>query len=58
MFFNKTEKNIIDSDDDSDSDEEITDASELVPEYQNLQMYSTCAKNQQSAIIGFKRSRK
>ena len=58
MFSNKTDKNIIDSDNDSESDEEITDASELVPEYQNLQMYSTGAKNQPTSIIGFKRSRK
>ena len=58
MFSNKTYKNIIDSDNDSESDEEITDASELVSEYQNLQMYSTCAKKQHAAIIGFKRSRK
>ena len=58
MFSNKTQSNIIDSESDSDSDEEIIDASELVPEYQNLQMYSNCAKKQHSAIIGFKRSRK
>ena len=58
VFSNNTDKNIIDSDNDSESDEEITDASELVPEYQNLQMYSTGAKNQPTSIIGFKRSRK
>ena len=46
-----------DFDTESDSDDEITDASELIPEYYNLQMYRRCAKEQTPVVVGFKRSR-
>ena len=41
----------------SDSDDEITDASELIPEL-DLQRGNYCAKKQNAALVGYKRSRR
>ena len=44
LVFASPSKQCIGSDSESDSDEEFTDASELVAEHGNLQMYTSCAK--------------